>query len=501
MVRLTFLIAGCVCVCARCMRCVSGPASPAQSCQAITGVCFFQVFLVVGMANIACIFDDEVLMDWITLASYGNMLQTSTHFQKTIKLPIHAFIVFPKCHGIKNPVDGQLLQCTCNPKFKVHANKKENDKVIKRCGSHANKSDQRTVWSLSVSCFNWKVLQPEAPAPERKVPDSLYSHLQQYVELVDTALPWHDKSNIMCDSFHQFSMACRKLFPAAMFFADPNVGTVGTHVKIVAAYLVWLRFKGRETSSPARKASTVLNLFQQTKSGLRNQLHPDSPQPDWLSAPPKSILVVKKLLGSWEREDLKDMPVKSYLLAEHIEHFCLEALWHHMQVSDSPKVHLFLLHALLLRLQCGSDSRHVSLVGLTWTDVQRFHSTVQPNAHVFSVKLLPSKTLCPTPAPIEFQATDVITSKLLTLWHQYHSPQSTRSNAHHVYVFPHVGANDSLDFTQPLSYDEHKRACKCCVEAIGLEVSTAFHANLGANSVRRGNAATVGKEIRGPSQM
>ena len=333
------------------------------------------------------------------------------------------------------------------------------------------------------------------------MPDSLYSHLQQYVESVDAALPWNDKSNLMCDSFHQFSMACKKYFPAAMFFADPNVGTVGTHIKIVAAYLVWLRFKGRDTSSPARKVSTVLNLLQQTKSGLRNQLHPDSPQPDWLSAPLKSFPVLKKLVGPWEREDLKSMPVKSYLLAEHIEQFCLEALWYHMQESDSPLVHLFLLHALFLRLQCGSDSRHVSLVGLTWADVQRHESTIQPSAHIFSVKLLPSKTLCPTPAPIEFQATDVITSKLLTLWHKYHSPQSTRSNAHHVYVFPNVGANDSLDFTQPMSYDEHKRACKGCVEAIGLEVSTAFHSNLGANSVRRGNAATIGKEIRGPSQM
>ena len=146
------------------MRCVSGPASPAQSCQAIIGVCSFQVSLVVGMANITRILDDEVLMEMITLASYGNMLQTSTHFQKTNKLPIHAFIVFHKCHGIKNPDDdGRLLQCTCFPKFKDDKDKK----VIKRCGSHAIKKSQRTVWSLAVSCFNWKVLEPEAP--ERKV--------------------------------------------------------------------------------------------------------------------------------------------------------------------------------------------------------------------------------------------------------------------------------------------------------------------------------------------
>ena len=63
-------------------------------------------------------------------------------------------------------------------------------------------------------------------------------------------------------------------------------------VKIVAAYLVWLMFKGRDTSSPARKACTVFSLLHQTKSCLRNQLHPDSPQPDWLSAPPKSFLVL-----------------------------------------------------------------------------------------------------------------------------------------------------------------------------------------------------------------
>jgi len=334
------------------------------------------------------------------------------------------------------------------------------------------------------------------------VPDALYSHLQQYVDAVDSTVPWHDKSNIMAHNFHQFSIACKQHYPAAMFIADENLGTVGTHINIVAAYLIWLRFKGRDTSSPARKTSTIISLFQQTKAGLRNQLHSHSPKPDWLSLKPKNFIVLKRLLETWERKDLESMPVKSYLLAEHIEEFCLEALLFYMEAPEiTPDVQLFLLHALLLRLQCGSDSRHVSLVALKWDDVQRHEAFVVPDVHIFSVLLLPSKTICPTAAPIEFQTTDVITSTLVNLWYQFHSPQSSRANADAVYVFPHVDANNVLDFTKPLNYEEHRNACRLCVEVLGLEVSTAFHANLGSNTVRRGNAATIGQEIRGPSRM
>ena len=109
--------------------------------------------------------------------------------------------------------------------------------------------------------------------------------------------------------------------------------------------------------------------------------------------------------------------------------------------------------------------------------------------------------MCPTAAPIEFFIADVITNNLFSLWYERHAPQSSFANAQCVYVFPSVLANKALDFTKPLDYNEHKNACRMCVDVLGLTVSQSFHDNLGANTVRRGNAATIGQEIRGPSCM
>lgn len=48
----------------------------------------------------------------------------------------------------------------------------------------------------------------------------------------------------------------------------------------------------------------------------------------FMDAPP---LLVRKLFSQWTKEDLQALPVKGYLLEGHIEMFCLEAIWYHMQ--------------------------------------------------------------------------------------------------------------------------------------------------------------------------
>ena len=49
--------------------------------------------------------------------------------------------------------------------------------------------------------------------------------------------------------------------------------------------------------------------------------------------------------------------------------------------------------------------------------------------------------------------------------------------------------------------DEHKKACQLVVDVLGLQVSTEFRGGLGAKSVRKGNAAVLGAELRGRRYM
>jgi hypothetical protein len=112
----------------------------------------------------------------------------------------------------------------------------------------------------------------------------LYDSVPEYMAQIEELVPWHDRINIMCKSFHQFSVANKKHFPVTSFATCPNIGTYGVDVKVVAAFLSWLRFRaGGTASTQIRKLSTIYNLWQQTRSGLRATLAPTAPKPDWLS--------------------------------------------------------------------------------------------------------------------------------------------------------------------------------------------------------------------------
>ena len=112
----------------------------------------------------------------------------------------------------------------------------------------------------------------------------LYESVPEYLAQIEELMPWHDRINVMCKSFHQFCVANRKHFPVTSFATCPNIGTYGVDIKVVAAFLSWLRFKTHGTSSKQiRKVSTIHNLWQQTRSGLRAALAPTTHKPDWLS--------------------------------------------------------------------------------------------------------------------------------------------------------------------------------------------------------------------------
>ena len=108
---------------------------------------------------------------------------------------------------------------------------------------------------------------------------------------------------------------------------------------------------------------------------------------------PNKFPVLKKMLAEWHTEDIRNMPVKSFLLEEHIEAFCLECIYFHSQAQHFTfEVQLFLMHALLLRLQSGTNARHKNLVEIKWSDTEKLEPVVGLEAPPgFSVKVKPGK--------------------------------------------------------------------------------------------------------------
>ena len=108
------------------------------------------------------------------------------------------------------------------------------------------------------------------------------------------------------------------------------------------------------------------------------------------SCSPNKFPVLKKLLSQWHTEDVQCSPVQSFLMAHHIEHFCLEAIWDHVEARNSEFTfasQVFLMHALLLRLQSGTNARHHNLVRIRWTDVEKLEPTVNNDTECFSIKV------------------------------------------------------------------------------------------------------------------
>ena len=157
----------------------------------------------------------------------------------------------------------------------------------------------------------------------------------------------------------------------------------------------------------------------------------------------------------------------------------------------TPDVHMFLMHAILLRIQSGSDCRHCDLARIEWAHVEKHEYVVGLDECTFSVKITPSKiTFTQDATPLEYFASDDITATLFSHWHDLHSTAGK-------WFFPRVLKGNRFDFSLQMKPETHTQACQMCAEVLGLQVSTQFKSALGANAVRRGNAATVGIAIKG----
>ena len=135
---------------------------------------------------------------------------------------------------------------------------------------------------------------------------------------------------------------------------------------------------------------------------------------------------------------------------------------------------------------------------LLWEHVHEHEYAVELEGDkTFSVKLAATKYMPKGTAPIEYVLQDAITARLFSWWHQYHAPASAIANQHHKYVFPFVCPDGSFDFSKQFSYQNFNVAATLCCEVLGLQLSPEAKQGLGCKSIRYGNAAQLGQEVKG----
>jgi hypothetical protein len=158
-----------------------------------------------------------------------------------------------------------------------------------------------------------------------------------------------------------------------------------------------------------------------------------------------------------------------------------------------------ILYALVLRIQSGSDCRHSCFEELLWdTSVARHEYVVGLEGDFFSITLKPSaKLLGKRAGPVVFYISDALTNYFFQHWHDLQSPGARSQAQANQFVFPKIEADGTFNWQRCFTYENHKAACLACARTNSIPITPELEKTFGANTVRRGNAATLGAQIRG----
>ena len=160
---------------------------------------------------------------------------------------------------------------------------------------------------------------------------------------------------------------------------------------------------------------------------------------------------------------------------------------------------ILMLYAIVLRIQSGSDCRHQCIEELNWeTSLTKHEYIVGLEDDMFSITLTPStKLLGKKAGPVIFYISDALTNYFFQQWQSMHAPTLGTQPQIKKILFPKIESDGSFNWQRPFSYANHKAACLACAHMNGIPVTAELEKTMGANAPRRGNAATVGMQIRG----
>lgn len=336
------------------------------------------------------------------------------------------------------------------------------------------------------------LFQEASVEAQESVPESsMMAHISDYMAIVSEALPWDDKVFAMAKQYQQWSLAAMDKFPAHFFGKVDGLGSIGFKDEVVAHFFCYLRFKGKGSDSTnTRAVATLKNIWWQTKAGIRLSAKDPNQLPFFCSKQiSQANTRVQRLLKDWAVEDLKKAVPKTYLLHEHIELYCMCVIWEHMNDASS-QFNARMLFALALRLQCGSGARHKHLVEVTWDKVQCHDYIVDLGESIYSLWIVPTKTISKLSAPVQFFLADDISHYLFHYWFQAFARKENK------FVLPALGKAQQLDFAKAFTHENHKEACFDCAVTLGLPVADEVKHGYTSNCVRRGIGAQLGNTIK-----
>ena len=242
----------------------------------------------------------------------------------------------------------------------------------------------------------------------------------------------------------------------------------------------------------SRAVHRCKNKFWQLRQGIRAAfLYDASILPAWLEEPFGSDPWIRKKLTDWGLEDarLKKPPEpKGQLTKVDIAFWCLYIIGLYM-INPPPDMQTLVLFALLLRVQSGSNLRHVNIAAVKWSDVGIDKAGV-PYIVLYNTKawlLASSDTQDKVRPDATYYFSDRISYVLFMIWWGWFSEKHAgRAGS---YFFPRINVS-SFNFGALFTYESHKEACQCV--ALHCGVVQAHSGHLGtftSQSVRRGNAA------------
>jgi len=103
-----------------------------------------QVLLPAATAMISATMQQQTFYEYITAADYCKLLAISKAISKAFA-PLGSIVMSSKCHGINNAQKGKLKQqCGVGPCHLI------GESGVHVCGTHANKKNKSTVWSVAL---------------------------------------------------------------------------------------------------------------------------------------------------------------------------------------------------------------------------------------------------------------------------------------------------------------------------------------------------------------
>jgi len=282
-------------------------------------------------------------------------------------------------------------------------------------------------------------------------------------------------------------------------------GDISPEEAVARAFLARLRFGGGPTEGPyVLKAKTLENRFTLLKAALRQCLATTGELPSWAVSGCKTSHHVDKMFQQWRRKEQGNEAAsvrRGFITDEHVEAYCLR-----LMAQDAVEARLApraVCAALLLRVQSARSIRHGNLATMRWADVGWEAAAAEGVPDVGSLSVVVTKNLGSMSArravvsrlKSKLLAADEISGWFFRRWWE-DSGAAAGERGPDDYFFPSNSSTGGVDFSKPMTNEQHNQLCRSAAEALRLATTKEELSTFTSTCVRRGCAAALVGELQ-----